>query len=253
MVDQVLAVAVVLLPTLFAVGIEMVSKEIKEHLYWRIVVLTFGVGLSVLTWFQMSRANKAASIDRGNAIVETSEKVSAKVSESVSKSVTKSVSDQYTQTINSLQLQIGSLQGQLAVQGKNVDAIKGSNIVTGKLPIRVELANPGVLPSGEAPPKIVVSAMPADARPQIGKHARQLILTTNKVMNGAYVSIICEHKINQGMVWVSGTGGMTGRWGMVGDKKFDVGITSPNWAPDFPLVVTLYFDDEIEPCTIQTH
>ncbi len=42
--DQILAVAVVLLPTLFAVGVEVVSKEIKDHPYWRIVVLTFGVG-----------------------------------------------------------------------------------------------------------------------------------------------------------------------------------------------------------------
>jgi arginine exporter protein ArgO len=75
--DQILAVAVVLLPTLFAVGIEGVSKEIKQHPYWRRIVFTFGIGLSVLTWFQMSRANKTATIDRQNAIVETSKRVSA--------------------------------------------------------------------------------------------------------------------------------------------------------------------------------
>src|SRR5216684_158795 len=158
MVDQILAVAVVLLPTLFAVGIEVVSKEIKAHPYWRIAVLAFGLGLSALTWFQMSQATKAANTERAKAIVETSEKVSAQVSESVSKSVTKALSDQYTGTINSLQGQIGTLQAQLATQGKNVDAIKSSNIVTGKAPIKVELANLGALPVGEVPLDIKVSS-----------------------------------------------------------------------------------------------
>ena|ERR1700741_453719 len=71
------------LPTLFAVGIEVVSKKIKEHPYWRFGVLVFGVGLSVLTWFHMSRATRQANSDREKAIIETSERVSAKVSESV--------------------------------------------------------------------------------------------------------------------------------------------------------------------------
>ena len=76
MVDQILAVSVVLLPTLFAVGIEVVSKEIKEHLNWRIAVLGFGVGLSVLTWFQMSRAANNARKDQEDAIKTTATKVS---------------------------------------------------------------------------------------------------------------------------------------------------------------------------------
>jgi hypothetical protein len=58
MLDQILTVLVVILPTLFAVLLEAVSKEIKEHPYWRIGVLTFGIGLSALTWIQISRADR---------------------------------------------------------------------------------------------------------------------------------------------------------------------------------------------------
>lgn len=88
MVDQILAWAVVILPTIFALGIEVVSKEIREHPYWRIGVIVFGIGLSSLTWFQMSQATKVANREQERAI----ERVSAKVSESVSKSVSESVS-----------------------------------------------------------------------------------------------------------------------------------------------------------------
>lgn len=57
MLNQMLAVLVVILPTLFAVVLEAVSKEIKERPYWRIGVLAFGVGLSALTWLQIARAD----------------------------------------------------------------------------------------------------------------------------------------------------------------------------------------------------
>jgi hypothetical protein len=59
MLDQILAVLAVLLPTLFAVVIEVASKEIRAHPYWRIGVLAFGVGLSALTWVQISRNDGA--------------------------------------------------------------------------------------------------------------------------------------------------------------------------------------------------
>jgi hypothetical protein len=145
MVDHLLGWLVIILPTLFALGIEVVSKEIKEHPGWRIGVIIFGVGLSALTWFQMSRTNKANNVDRENAIVETSKRVSAAVSESV----TKAVGEQYKQTIADLHSQIGTLQSQLSEQGKNVNTIKSSNIVTGKKPVKVEVMNPS---GGNAPP-----------------------------------------------------------------------------------------------------
>jgi len=47
----------VILPTLFAVGIELVSKEIRKHPYWRVGVIAFGFSVSALTWLQIQRAN----------------------------------------------------------------------------------------------------------------------------------------------------------------------------------------------------
>src|SRR5437016_13347479 len=128
----------------------------------------------------MWRANKLAAKDRQEAILETSERVSATVSESVSKSVTKALSDQYTQTINGLQGKVGSLEAQLQTQGRKVDVIGKSNIVTGKNPIRVEVTNPlpGATP-GEPALSIHASTMSTTSQAQYGKHASQIILTTN--------------------------------------------------------------------------
>jgi hypothetical protein len=57
MSDRILAVSVVLLPTLFAVGMEVINKEVRESTFWRIAVLVFGIAVSLLTWLQMSRAD----------------------------------------------------------------------------------------------------------------------------------------------------------------------------------------------------
>jgi hypothetical protein len=254
MFDLLLSWAVVILPTAFALVIEVVSKEMKERPYWRVGVIAFGIGLSSLTWFQMSRATKEANADREKAIVETSEKVSSKVSasvsESVSKSVTKAVSDQYTGTINSLQLQIGSLQGQIALQGKNVEAIKSSNLVTGKQPVKIEVANPEAL----SKPNVSVSAMTVASDPRYGKNAMQFILTTDRVMSGGRAVISCKNKINQGVAQVLGTGGIatTGQGGLLSDHEYRADIVLPNWSPDSPFVVTLYFDeDTLGPCSVK--
>jgi hypothetical protein len=230
-----LELLVILLPTIFALSIEVVSKEMKERPYYRIGIIGFGILLSGLTWLQIYRAHKQAAKEQEIAIEETSERVSSKVSESVSRSVTKSVSEQYTETINSLQSKIGSLESQLATQGKNVELIKSSNIVTGKQPIQVELANPGSLPVGESPLDIHASEMQATPNPQFGKHARQIIV----------------NKINRGEVWISGSDMRMGGGGMQDENTFLSGITVPNWSPSSPLVITLYFDeDDLGACKV---
>jgi hypothetical protein len=255
MVDQVLAITVVLLPTAFAVVLELVNDEIKKSVYWRVGVMAFGLSLSALTAYQMVRATRTANRDREQAIRETSNQVSASVSasvsESVSKSVTKAVSDQYTGTINNLQGQIGILQTQLSAQGKSVETIKGSDIVTGRKPVRVEIANPGNLPSGEARLDVHVSAIEGTPRPEFGKLARQLILTTNKLMNGARAIVKCQNKFNRGMAQVAGSGVQIGNGWMVDEKTYQSGISLPNWAPDFPLIITLYSDGDPGDCTIR--
>jgi hypothetical protein len=253
MLDQLLAVAVVLLPTLFALAVEIVSKEIKEHPYWRAAVLAFGIGLSALTWFQLSRATKEAAVDREAAIQETSRKVSGDVSEAVSKSVSKSVADQYTQTINTLQTQIGTLQGQLEKQGQSVEAIKSSNFVSGKSPVKVEVTNQpsvGTAPSPNAGPNIRVSRMFVDAKKEYGKMAIQFILTTDRVMNGGRARFHCDNKINNGIAQISGASAMMGASGRDDDHTFTAEIEAPNWSPNFPLVVTLYADADVGKCEI---
>ena len=115
MVDQILAVAVVLLPTLFAVGIEVVSKEIKEDPYWRVAVLAFGIGLSVLTWLQMSRAAKNAAADQEHAIqrtaTEVSNQVAPRVAAETSSRVTEKLNQDYGTVISSLYKEIGKMEG----------------------------------------------------------------------------------------------------------------------------------------------
>lgn len=253
MLDQVLAAAVVLLPTLFAVGIEVVSKEIKEHPVWRIAVLAFGVGISVLTWFQISRAAAVANREREQAIVETSERVSAKVSESVSKSVSKAVGEQYTQTINTLQQQIGTLQGKLETQGKNVEAIKGSNIVSGKSPIKVEVTNQSPVASGSSdePLRLHAAAMPVAPESRYGAHATQMILTTNKRMNGAHLTIVCKSPLKQASATLLGSGYVIGGAQLADEHTVTVDIGNPDWSPDLPLVVTVHHDvEQIGACAV---
>ena len=127
MVDQILAVSVVLLPTLFAVGIEVVSKEIKEHLNWRIAVLGFGVGLSVLTWFQMSRAANNARKDQEDAIKTTATKVSEQVAPRVaaetSTKVTEALNRDYGKVISDLYKEIGQLEGRITKRSENEMAL----------------------------------------------------------------------------------------------------------------------------------
>lgn len=245
MFDLILGWMVVILPSLFGIGIALIDDRIRKDWKRRWGVIAFGFALSALTWIQMSRAAKAADRDRNEAITQTSERVSAKVSESVSKSVTKALSEQYQGTINTLQGQIGTLQAQLESQGKKVDVIGQSNIVTGKNPVKVEVTNPPAPgSSGEEKLQVRVAEVSVEPRPEYGKGATELILTTNKVMDGAHVSVHCKTKINSGTAVIAGGGVQMGAGGMIDSYTFGVDISSPNWSPTRPLVITLYFDGD---------
>jgi hypothetical protein len=141
MLDRILMFAVVTGPTLFAVAVEAMSEGVRKHWFWRYGVMIFGLLLSGLTWWQISRAEESASIAQEAAI----ERVTTETSERV----TKVVSEQYQKVVTSLTDQIGALKGQLSEQGKKVDVISNSNIVTGKSPIKVEVTNPSSYVEGE--------------------------------------------------------------------------------------------------------
>ena len=130
--------AVVLLPTLFAVVIEMVSKEIKEHPYWRVGVALFGISLSLLTGFVLYRNDRIARNDREGAIRETSKQVAAETT----KIVTEAMGKQYNALITEVTRQNSALQAKLSEEGKNVNEIKQSNIVTGNKPMPVVVRKP---------------------------------------------------------------------------------------------------------------
>jgi hypothetical protein len=76
---MILSWVVVILPSIFAFTLEVVSKTIKERLVWRIAVVVFGIGLSALTGLQISRADKIATKDRDDAVMATAVKTSAMV------------------------------------------------------------------------------------------------------------------------------------------------------------------------------
>lgn len=131
--DLVLAFVVVIAPTVFAIGIEVIDRRIRERPYWRFGIIGFGLALSGLTWLQLSRETTA----RENAIRDTSQQVAAETS----KQVTRAVTEQYSQMVADQKSQIADLQNKLASQAKDVSLIKRSNIVTGKNPIKVEVTN----------------------------------------------------------------------------------------------------------------
>jgi hypothetical protein len=72
--------AVVIGPTLFAVGVEVMSEDARKSQFWRCGVVLFGVFLSGLTWWQISRQEEHEKSERKNAIEDTASKTAAKVS-----------------------------------------------------------------------------------------------------------------------------------------------------------------------------
>lgn len=63
--NQLLSWAVVVLPFLFAIGIEVIDEDIrKRSKKYRVGVILFGIGISALTWFQMTQSDKAHGIEQ---------------------------------------------------------------------------------------------------------------------------------------------------------------------------------------------
>jgi hypothetical protein len=243
MLDQILSWMVVILPTLFAVGIEIVSRGIKERPYWRVAVIAFGLGLSSLTWLQMSRANKAASIDRQTAIIETSRQVSAEVS----KSVTKTVTDQYANLVADQKRQIGELQHQIALQGKDVSAIKSSDIVSGKHPVKVEVTNEGGSRTHLEVENVRLFSEPETSSHADAPYAVKVTLQSDAPISPLRLAIFCDKTLKYGEI---GYGAGISWYG--GDEiykndshVFIINATTNGGAllrPDSPVIVHLYSD-----------
>jgi hypothetical protein len=168
--------------------------------------------------------------------------------------VRKAVAEEDGKVIVELNKTIGKLSDLVSAQQTQINEIHNSNIVTGKKPVSVIVENPPpATPPGEAPLDVHVSELPATPRLELGKTAMQYILTTNRMMNGGRAIFTCKGVIKSGIAQIAGAGAtMYAGSGKIDDHTYTSGISSPNWSPDFPLIVTLYYDDAvIDPCTIK--
>jgi hypothetical protein len=215
------------------------AKNALTHKRWKFGLLIITVIYSgIVGWWQV-RSEREAAQDRDKAVGDTADRVAKRTTEDV----TQALARQYGRTIT-------AMAQQLVEQGRKVERIGQSDILTGKKPVRVVVANP--TPS-EAPLDIHVSRLSATPDPTRGKNAVQFILTTNKVMNGARIELTCtQGRINDGIAELPGAGATSSAGaGVRGGHTYLSGIMSPNWSPDFPLLITLYFDGDLGVCSFR--
>jgi hypothetical protein len=93
MFDKILAMLAILLPTLFAVTVELVNRKTKERPAWRVGVITFGIAISAITGLQIYRSDRAHT-EEVRQQREESQQVRAELRES---RVAQQVSDAYFQ------------------------------------------------------------------------------------------------------------------------------------------------------------
>jgi hypothetical protein len=140
MLDQIVGWIVIFLPfglSVLFIFIPERKENAGAHMKWRIVLVFLGVAFSCITWWQQDRSIKTAANERENAIRKTAKQTA--------ESVTKAINEHYAPIVASFNQQIGSLQQKIIQQGKDVRIIKGSNIVTGKTPVKVEVTNESLL------------------------------------------------------------------------------------------------------------
>jgi hypothetical protein len=59
MLNRILTALSVLLPTLFAVALELVNRKTKTRTFWRFIVVAFGAGISAITALQIHGSDRA--------------------------------------------------------------------------------------------------------------------------------------------------------------------------------------------------
>jgi hypothetical protein len=244
--DQFLGWAVIAFPFLLSILFVFIparAEDEKRHMKWRYVLVGVGAIFSLLAWWQQERSLQAAKKDRDAAVKQTSDQVT--------KSVTEALGNQYKELINSLTTQIGELKGQLTVQGKDVNLIKSSNIVTGKNPVRVEVTNPGT-PDGGPPKLSVFEVGPTTPNPAVAAHEKTLLVVTDKAVSPVRMTVQCDGGLENISPWILGSSGLMGSGIMkLSPKSIQFGIDSPAFTPKSPLRLSIYYnEDRLEPCTV---
>src|SRR4051812_7091623 len=181
--------------------------------------------------------DKEDELKRADAIIQNSGQVR------------KIVKEEDHDMITTLNTAISSLSNLVSTQQQQINDIHNSNFVTGKKPVQVQVSNPQSLVANTAA-EIHVSAMPVNPDPALGKIATEFILTTNRLMNGGRVRVECANPINSGSAQISGIGYVAQSGGGLMDAHtWESGIASPNWAPNYPLVITLHSNGDLGKCT----
>jgi hypothetical protein len=145
------------------------------------VFLVLGVGEVV--------AIRQADTAHVREIKDTAQQVAAETSTRVSADVTKAVTEQYKQIVSDQQKKIDLLQAKLDEQAKDVKIIKGSNIVTGKKPVPVEVMNPGS-PPGETLPNLRWTQ--EDSTPSSGHPVTTVSFQIDGILNLPAFVAVCD-------------------------------------------------------------
>ena len=192
---------------------------------WKWTLLLGGVLYSLIALFWVIATDNAGEVAQAKA----------------EEGVRLTVKEEDGKVIDTLGKTIGRLNDLVSAQRSQIQDIHDSNFVTGKKPVSVVIKGAAQTSS----PEFHISEVEGQPRPEFGKHATEFILTTTKVMNGGRVLLTCDGKINKGAASIA-SGGMTmvSGMGMVDDHTFASGISLPNWAPEFPLLITVYYDEE---------
>jgi CxxC motif-containing protein len=250
--DQILSWMLIILQVAFGFILILVpakQEDLKRHMRWRYALGGLLIAFGVFTWIQQSRALKASIADREKAITETSERVSIKVAADTSASVTKTVTELYSQMIAQQKSQISDLQAQVKAQGSDVKAIKGSDFISGKNPIKVEVTNG--LPSAPTSAQVENMRMSWDVETSIhndAPYAKKVTIQVDAPVNPIKFAIVCDAPIKYGDVKIADEGGVY--YGGNEIYKNDAHIYVINMTgqgaallrPDAPLVVHLYSD-----------
>jgi hypothetical protein len=252
--DLILSWLVIVIPVvlgLVVIAVPAKREDEKSHMRWRYILGTSLMGFAFIAWVQQQRVIANSVKDRESAIADTSKKVSAAVSESV----TKSVSRQYEQTISNLNDKITQLKTELQSQGKKVDVIGSSNIVTGKHPVKVEVTNTTPTPTPSTVPKIegieIVSTEPLQTSPyKDAPYGVKVILQTKTELQPVKFGIECDKEVSYGElstgVNFTGVVGISTRRltnlldNSIKKNSWAWQISEPKFVPESPWIVRLY-------------
>ena len=254
MLDQILSWLVLVVPVLLGLLLILVPakhEDERRHMLWRYIL---GVALIVyggIAWWQQARFARQSLTDRDAAIDRTSKSVSASVSESVSRSV----SQQYQQTIDNLNTKIVQLENDVQSQGKKVDLIGRSDIVTGKNPVKVEITNASSGIASPPVPKIegieILDQEPLLTSPyKDAPYGVKVIIQTKTELQPVKFGIECDKEVAYGEfspgadytgIIVSTPGRLTNsRDNSIKTNSWGWKVNDPKFVPETPWIVRLY-------------